>query len=460
MAWNKSQKASLFIISTALFLGTFLVSSINIALSVIGKQFELNAVTLSWIITAYLLATALLMLPVGRWADMHDKQKVFKYGIAVFSVGTVLCALAPYGWFLIVSRFIQGMGIALPMSVGNAILMSIFPPNQRGRVLGISISFIYTGLALGPFLGGILTELLGWRSIFYMGAVLGIAVTIAAFMFLGKGKHAENLIPLKFKGTCVYGLSLLALIYGSSTIPRVFGWLSIVLGIALMALFFRIENKSSFPVLNVKLFTKNKLFTFSTLSALINYSATFAIVFLLSLYLQKIKLLSPREAGFVLLVQPLVMALFSPLMGRLSDKIEPRFLATSGMTLCTLGLVSFAFLSETTPIHTILAVLVMVGLGFAMFSSPNMNTIMSSVEKNIYGLASSITETMRVLGQMVSMTIATLLFSIFFASSQVADIPNDVFVKTISISFGVFAIICSVGIAFSYFRGNVRQKNG
>ncbi|KAA6338081.1 Antiseptic resistance protein [termite gut metagenome] len=342
MTWNKSQKASLFIISTALFLGTFLVSSINIALPVIGKQFELNAVTLSWIITAYLLATALLMLPVGRWADMHDKQKIFKYGIAVFSAGTVLCTLAPYGWFLIVSRFIQGIGIALPMSVGNAILMSIFPPNQRGRVLGISISFIYTGLALGPFLGGILTELLGWRSIF-MGAVLGIAVTIAAFMFLGKGKHAENLTPLKFKGTCVYGLSLLALIYGSSTIPRVFGWLSIVLGIALMALFFRIENKSSFPVLNVKLFTKNKLFTFSTLSALINYSATFAIVFLLSLYLQKIKLLSPREAGFVLLVQPLVMALFSPLMGRLSDKIEPRFLATSGMTLCTLGLVSFAF---------------------------------------------------------------------------------------------------------------------
>jgi MFS family permease len=165
-----------------------------------------------------------------------------------------------------------------------------------------------------------------------------------------------------------------------------------------MALFFRIEKKSPFPVLNVKLFTQNKLFTFSTLSALINYSATFAIVFLLSLYLQKIKLLSPREAGFVLLVQPLVMAIFSPIMGRLSDKIEPRFLATSGMTLCTLGLVSFVFLSETTSIYTIIAILVMVGLGFAMFSSPNMNTIMSSVEKNIYGFASSITETMRVLG--------------------------------------------------------------
>jgi multidrug resistance protein len=395
---------------------------------------------------------------MGRWADIHGKQRVYKWGVVGFVAGTILCALSPNGWFLIVSRFVQGLGIAMSMSVGSAILVSIFPPNQRGRVLGISVSFVYSGLALGPFLGGLLTEYWGWRFIFYLAIVLGVTIVTTAFLFLEKDKPAENVTPIRFKGAYVYGLSLIALIYGSSTIPRIAGWISIGLGILLMALFFRIESRSAFPVLNVKLFSTNKLFTFSTLSALINYSATFAIVFLMSLYLQKIKLLSPRETGFVLLVQPLVMAIFSPVMGRLSDKIEPRFLATAGMTLCTLGLAAFAFLSETTSIYLIVAVLVMVGFGFALFSSPNTNTIMSSVEKNMYGLASSIMETMRVLGQIASMTIATLLFSLFFGSVQVPDIPIPVFVKTVSISFGVFAVICAVGVVFSYYRGNVRGE--
>jgi EmrB/QacA subfamily drug resistance transporter len=458
MSWNKSQKVTLLIIATTSFLGTFLVSSTNVALPAIGKEFSLNALELSWIITAFLLATALVMLPMGRWADMHGKQQVYKWGVVGLVAGTILCALSPNGWFLIASRFVQGLGIAMSMSVGNAILVSIFPPDQRGRVLGISVSFVYSGLALGPFLGGILTEYLGWRFIFYLAIILGVTIATTAFLFLGKDKPAENVTPIRFRGTYIYALSLIALIYGSSTIPHLLGWTSIGLGILLMALFFRIESRSAFPVLNVELFSKNKLFTFSTLSALINYSATFAIVFLLSLYLQKVKLLSPRETGFVLLAQPLVMAIFSPVMGRLSDKIEPRFLATAGMTLCTLGLAAFAFLSETTPIYLIVAVLTMVGFGFALFSSPNMNTIMSSVEKNRYGLASSITETMRVLGQITSMTVATLLFSLFFGSAQVPDIPVPIFVKTISISFSVFAAICVVGVVFSYYRGNVRGK--
>jgi MFS family permease len=224
--------------------------------------------------------------------------------------------------------------------------------------------------------------------------------------------------------------------------------------------FFLIENRSKFPVLNVKLFTKNRLFAFSTLSALINYSATYAIIFLLSLYLQKIKMLSPKEAGFILLTQPLVMAIFSPIAGRLSDcKIEPRWLTTTGMVLCTLGLAAFAFLSESTSIYLIIGVLAMVGLGFALFSSPNMRTIMGSVEKSMYGLATSITETMRSLGQMVSITISTLLISMFLGSIQIVAVPNDAFIKMVSISFGIFAAICAVGVVFSYYRGNSNRSN-
>ncbi|KAA6300805.1 MAG: Multidrug resistance protein Stp [Candidatus Ordinivivax streblomastigis] len=460
MTWTHSQKVSLLIVSTASFLGTFLASSVNIALPTIEKQFELNAVLLSWIIIAFLLSTSIVMLPMGKWADLHGIKKVFKWGLAGCAAGTVLCAVSPNGYFLIVSRFVQGCGYAMCACVGNAILVSMFPPNQKGSVLGISIALIYAGLSMGPLIGGLLTEYLGWRSIFYIVAAIQIVDAIAAFILLGKDKLIENSTPVNFKGIFAYVAALIALIYGSSTIPQVQGWISIVAGAVFMLGFFLIENRSKFPVLDVKLFTKNRLFAFSTLSALINYSATYAIIFLLSLYLQKIKMLSPKEAGFILLTQPLVMAIFSPIAGRLSDcKIEPRWLTTTGMVLCTLGLAAFAFLSESTSIYLIIGVLAMVGLGFALFSSPNMRTIMGSVEKSMYGLATSITETMRSLGQMVSITISTLLISMFLGSIQIVAVPNDAFIKMVSISFGIFAAICAVGVVFSYYRGNSNRSN-
>ncbi|KAA6336110.1 Multidrug resistance protein [termite gut metagenome] len=460
MTWTHSQKVSLLIVSTASFLGTFLASSVNIALPTIGKQFELNAVLLSWIVIAFLLSTSIVMLPMGKWADLHGIKKVFKWGITGCAAGTVLCAVSPNGYFLIVSRFVQGCGYAMCACVGNAILVSMFPPHQKGSVLGISIALIYAGLSMGPLLGGLLTEYLGWRSIFYIVAVIQIVDAIAAFIVLGKDKPVENSTPVNFKGIFAYVAALIALIYGSSIIPQVKGWISIVAGAVLMLGFFLIENRSKFPVLNVKLFTKNRLFAFSTLSALINYSATYAIIFLLSLYLQKIKMLSPKEAGFILLAQPFVMAIFSPIAGRLSDcKIEPRWLTTTGMALCALGLAAFAFLSESTSIYLIIGVLAVVGLGFALFSSPNMRTIMGSVEKSMYGLATSITETMRSLGQMISITISTLLISMLLGSIQIAAVPNDAFMKLVSISFGIFATICAVGVVCSYYRGNSNRSN-
>jgi len=324
----------------------------------------------------------------------------------------------------------------------------------------MSVSAVYLGLAFGPFAGGFLTQYLGWRSIFFVSGALGLLSTAIAFLFLGNDQNP--LSPgkkMNLKGTLFYMIGLVALVYGSSLIPEISGWLMMVGGMLALVVFWVLESKSALPVIETRLFTRNRLFAFSNLAALINYSATFAIVFLLSLYLQKIQDLSPRDAGIVLVAQPATMAIFSPIAGRLSDRFQPRYLATLGMAMCTIGLASFAFLTSSTPLYTIVLLLLWVGLGFAFFSSPNMNTIMSSVQKNQLGLASGSAATMRVLGQITSMTIATFYFAGMLGGEAIEVVSATLFLKVMKWSFLTFSFISVAGIWFSYSRGKINREN-
>ncbi|HAM98998.1 MAG TPA: MFS transporter [Marinilabiliales bacterium] len=460
MEWSKKQLSILAIVAVTSFIGTFLISSVNIALPAIEKSFSLGAVTLSWVVTSFLLATAMFLLPSGRWADISGVRRMFKWGVVIFTFSSLACGLSPSGFWLILFRFLQGIGGAFSSTTGPAILVSAFLPQYRGRVLGISVSAVYLGLAFGPFAGGLFTQYLGWRSIFYASTVLGIATTTIAFLFLGNDEQpTAKGKPFGARGIFFYMLGLVVLVYGSSQIPSVFGWLLMGGGLLALVVFWMIERKTAMPVIETRLFTQNRLFAYSNMAALINYSATFAIVFLLSLYLQKIRSLAPRDAGLILIAQPTVMAIFSPIAGRLSDRVQPRYLTTLGMTMCTLGLAAFTFLSMATPLGIIIGLLVWVGLGFAFFSSPNMNTIMSSVAKNQYGLASGSAATMRVLGQIISMTIVTLYFAGFFGKSAIESVPSDVFLSAMKWGFGSFTLISASGIYFSFYRGKIDRNH-
>jgi EmrB/QacA subfamily drug resistance transporter len=456
MNWTKKQISILAIVATSSFFGTFLISSVNIALPSIEKDFGLDAVTLSWVVTSFLLSTAMFLLPVGRWGDLTGIRRIFKTGMVIFTVSSLLSGFAVSGYWLIFFRFLQGIGAAFSSTTGPAILVSAFLPQYRGRVLGISVSAVYLGLAFGPFFGGFLTQYLGWRYIFFVSSVFGIIITFIAFLFLGRDEIAKTAgKKIDLKGTFFYMLGLVALSYGSARIPSLLGWILMSAGVFSLIVFWMLESKSALPVFETRLFTGNRLFAYSNLAALINYSATFAIIFLLSLYLQKVKGLAPRGAGLILVAQPIVMALFSPITGRLSDRIQPRFLATAGMTMCSLGLAAFAFLTESTPIAVIVFLCFWVGTGFALFSSPNMNTIMSSVQKNQLGLASGTASTMRVIGQITSMTIATLFFAVMFQKQSVEEVANPLFLKAQHLGFMTFAIISLLGIYFSFSRGKL-----
>lgn len=460
MKFSKKQLSVIAIVAITSFMGTFLISSVNIALPAIEKTFDLRAVSLSWVITSFLLATAMFLMPVGRLGDLTGIRKLFKTGVVVFTLASFMCGLSTSGFWLILFRFLQGIGAAFTSTTGPAILVSSFLPKFRGRVLGISVAAVYLGLAFGPFAGGLLTQYLGWRSIFFMAFILGVFTAFVAFLFLGKDESTS--LPIRkitLKGTVFYMAGLVALIYGSSQIPDRTGWILMLAGIIALTVFWILESWSPFPVINTQLYTQNRLFAFSNLAALINYSATFAIVFLLSLYLQKVQGLSPRDAGIILVAQPAMMAIFSPLAGRLSDRIQPRILTTIGMSMCSAGLLGFSFLSGDTSIAMIVALLLWVGVGFALFSSPNMNTIMSSVAKTQYGLASGSAATMRVIGQIVSMTIATLYFAGILGDQSVEFVSDYLFLKAMQWGFVTFFIISFAGIYFSYHRGDIQRNN-
>jgi len=251
---------------------------------------------------------------------------------------------------------------------------------------------------------------------------------------------------------------LFSLIYGLSLIPSVIGFALIgVASISFVAFIFR-ELRVESPVLNIRLFSGNRTFTLSNLAALINYSATASVAFLMSLYLQYNRGFDPMTAGLVLIAQPLMMAVFSPSAGRLSDILEPRVVASAGMGITAVCLAAFFFfLAEDTSVLVIIGILMLLGSGLALFSSPNMNAIMSSVETEHYGVASGMTGTMRLIGQMLSMGIAMMIFSVVIGQVQITAASHSELLQSIHIAFAFAAVLCTAGVICSYVRGNVRR---
>ncbi len=441
------------------FMGPFMISAVNVALPAIQKEFSVSAVLLSWIATSYLLSTAVFLVPFGKLADIHGRKKTFAFGLMVFVLFSLLTAFSISVWMLIILRIFQGIGTAMIVTTGMAILTSVFPPNKRGSAIGIYVAAVYIGLSLGPFVGGALTHYFSWRSIFIAIVPFGLVSIYITLTYLKKEWVGERGGKFDTIGSILYGFALLTLIYGASLLPNKTAYFMMAAGVVGFIAFAKQEQRANSPVFELKLFRNNKLFAFSSLAALINYAATFAITFLLSLYLQFIKGMNPRSAGLILITQPIVMAVLSPLAGKWSDRIEPRIIASGGMAVTVLGLVQLIAIGETTSIAYLIAILSMLGFGFALFSSPNMNAVMSSVEKRHYGIASGAVATMRLLGQMFSMATATVVFTIIFGKLQITPLTYALFLKSFKIILFIFSLICTVGIFFSFSRGALRETS-
>jgi len=456
--YTPQEKSALFVATITSFTGPFVISSVNVALPTIQKEFNADAVQLSWIATALLLAVAVTLVPAGRIADIHGRKKVFTWGLFLYTLASFLAAFSNSIGMLIFFRVFQGVGSAMFLTTGMAIITSIFPPKKRGKAIGIYVSAVYIGLSMGPFVGGILTQNIGWRSLFILVVPLGALSILITLIYL-KGEWADAKgEPLDVVGSLLYGIAILAWVYGASLLPSKRALYLMLAGTLCMAVFVWQELRVRYPVVEVRLFSRNKLFTFSSLAAMIHYAATFAITFLISLYLQYIKGLSPQAAGMIIVAQPVMMATFSPLAGKWSDRIEPRKIASLGMGLTALGLFLLAWIGKDTSLVYITSTLLILGFGFALFSSPNMNAIMSSVEKRYLGIASGTVATMRLIGQMVSMAIAMVMFAVIIGHVEIVPQNYPQFLRCVNLSFSIFVVLCIVGIFFSLFRGELRSK--
>ncbi len=450
------RKPALVVTTIGSFLVPFMGSSVNIALPTIGKEFSMDAILLSWLTLSFLLTAAMFLVPCGRIGDIHGRKRVFLYGFVIYTLSSVFSAIAPSPLFLIASRVLNAIGASMTFSTGMAILISIYPPGERGKVLGINVAAVYSGLSCGPFFGGLLTQYFGWRSIFLINIPLGLLIILVTIWKL-KGEWTEAKGE-KFDviGSLLFSVTLVATMYGFSQLPGIQGVSFVLLGVLGIFALIKWELKTENPLFNIDLFGKNKVFAFSNLAALINYSATFAVGFLMSLYLQFIKGMTPQEAGIILIAQPIVQALFSPLAGKLSDRLEPRMVASIGMALTALGLLFFSFLSQEATLLFIIGTLMLLGFGFALFSSPNTNAVMSSVEKKFYGVASGTLGTMRATGMMFSMGMVMVIFAIYIGPTQITPPYYPLFLRSAKTAFAIFTALCVVGIFASLSRGRVR----
>jgi len=440
----------------ASFLTPFLGAAMNVALPVIGKDLEADAILLNLTATIYLLATAVFLLPFGRMADLYGRKKIFSYGLIVFTISSAGAALAPGIYVLILFRVFQGIGSAMVFGTGVAIISSVFAPGERGKALGINVAAVYTGLSVGPFAGGLLTQYLGWRSIFWSLVPIGILAIIMVHWKLKGEWLGSSKARFDFRGALLYMLTLTLLMTGLSLVPKPAGYPFILFSIVSFVLFVRTERRLEEPLMEIDLYRLNRVFAFSNLAALINYSATFGVGFLLSFYFQYIKGMDPAEAGMVLVIQPVIMAVFSPVTGRLSDRIQPQVLASAGMVFTTVGLVMLSFAGAQTSMAYFYAVLGLMGIGFALFSSPYTNAIMSSVQPRYYGVASGAVGTMRMIGQMLSMGVVLILFSVLIGKTEITPRVHGPFLQSMRISFILFSIFCFFGIFASIARGKVR----
>ncbi|MFA4877153.1 MAG: MFS transporter [Methanoregula sp.] len=455
---NEREKRILLVVaSLASFLVPYTVASLNVALPAISASFGIDAVMLGWVTSAYLLTAAIFIVPFGKLADMYGRKRFFILGNVLFAIGSFLAAVSWSGTVIIAARVIQALGGAMVFSTSIAIVTSVFPPGERGRAIGIITATVYAGLSLGPFIGGVLTQNAGWPSIFLINIPLAILVIILTLLYIpGEWKETGG-HRFDLAGAGLYGVMLFGCIYGLTLLPSVSGIAWVLSGLVVLALFLWWEQRVEAPMVEIALFRKSPAFLFSNIAALINYAVVFAVAFLMSLYLQYNRGIDPQTAGLILIAQPVVQMIVSPAAGHLSDRIEPRVLATAGMAITTVGIGILMLVSPSTPLLVIIAGLAILGLGYGLFSSPNTNAIMSSVDVRYLGLASGMVSTMRAIGQMLSLAIAMLVFSAIIGTVQISPEVYPELQQSVTIAFAVFFILGLIGIAASYARGTVRD---
>lgn len=445
--YTHEQRSTLFVSIVTSFITTFMGSALNLSVPDIEKDFGVSAATVGWVITIYMLTCAALAVPFGKIADRIQRKRILWCGIFIFGLCSVAAVFSSDMWMLLVLRFGQGVGASMIFSTNIAILVSAFDDEMRGKVLGYSTGSTYAGLSAGPVLGGFLNHNFGWKSIFIAAAAVSAVAFYGALKKLPKEEVKKREYPMDWKGVLLYVLAIVGLMYGLSTVTTLkAGPYILAFGAIMLLLFIKTELKQEHPVMELRIFRENPSYAFSNLAALLNYGATYAISYLISIYLQVIMGYDSQASGLILIASPLIMTVLSPVTGRLSDNHSPYVMSSLGMGFCAAALALFSFLPQESSVMRIILILSLSGVGFALFTSPNTNAVMASVERENYGIASSILATMRSVGHTSSMAIVTVVVGAFMGSTPMNMVDEAALMNTLHMCFYIFTALCFAGI--------------
>lgn len=468
----------LAIVAVGVFMSTLDSSIVNISLPAIARYFGASlSGAVEWVIIAYLVVIAAVLLTIGRLADMVGRKPIWVSGLVIFTLGSAICGASPSLGILVGARAFQGFGGALLFAVSPAMLTTAFPPEERGRALGLNAVVVALGVSAGPTIGGILTESLTWRAIFYVNVPLGILGTIATLKFLTERPRfrSARFDPL---GAALLAIGLASLTLGLS-FGQEWGWssvrliISLVVGVVALVAMVLIEGRVPHPVVDLRLL-RNRVFASANVSLVLSFLALFAVSFLLPFYLEELRGYSTLEAGFLLTPLPLTIAVFAPISGTLADRIGTRWLAATGLAIACVGLVLISDLTANSSIFDIVWRLIVIGFGQALFQSPNNSALMGAAPRRQQGSAAGFLATGRVIGQSLSVALAGAIFASLggaaaggalvalrhsrHASPEQIAALEQAFIDGFHAAFLVCAAIAAVGVFTSLVRGNEDRK--
>lgn len=429
-----------YIIILSQYATPFMFSGVGITLPVIGVEMQASAVELSLVETAFLGAYTAFMLPFGRMSDMMDKSMIFKAGLLVYTLASLALGLVDNIGLFIGIRTVQGLSAAAMAATSMAIIVEVVPTEKRGQALGLCIGAIYAGLASAPFLAGLITDYYGWRWVYYASAIC-LLLTLLPSFFIMKGKAAPSKGHLEPGNSLPLILGTLALAFGAAELGQgMIGTGLIVSGLILLAVFFLADRRSTAPLLPLSYLRRNRILSHALILQMLTYAGAFGMTFLFSIHLQSIEGYSAFEAGQILIVGPVLMALITPFVGRLTDRYSPRALVALGIACTATGTALAIGVAGDDSLAVLIAALIAQGIGFAIFSTPNMAVIMGSVDPNRTGFASAVTAKTRSIGMVASMTIITLLMSAQMGDSKVTANPEG-FLPAMTVAFILLSLL-------------------
>lgn len=447
---NNRNNEKYFIIITFItsFFGVFITNGVIIGSPAIAAEFGMNNISQNWIPTILVFVVTMFTLPAGQITGKFGFKKSLVIGQAVILIGLLLCCISFDSNFFFISRVLQGIGIAIANVSEMAIIVLAIDKNRRGRALGIIVTGVYLGTSLSPVVCGFLVEHFNWRSMFYITIFFTAISTAIMFIKIKDEWKTNEHDKLDIKGMIIYMFGIFLMIYGITIFMNIYGKIFTAIGLILLAVFGFYELRQKTPAFEVNLF-RNHTFTLYNFAGLFGYLAAMAITTILNYHFQYVRDWSAQLTGFILLISPIVMSITAPNAGRLSDRIHPQKIATTGMIISIIAFAILIFMDQSMPIYIIVIAMILQAVGTGLFSSPNMNAIMSSVDEKYAGHASASQLTMRAIGQTVSLSLLTLVFAWVMGSLSIATEHSSLIVQSSQIICIICAIACVLAVIFS-----------